>query len=30
METGRIVASVLFVIILVILIYRLKKQRGGS
>ena len=29
METGRIIAAVLFVIILVVLIYRLKKQRGG-
>ncbi len=29
METGRIVASVLFVIILVVLVYRLKKQRKG-
>ena len=29
METGRIVASVLFVLILVILVYRLKKQRKG-
>jgi hypothetical protein len=29
METGRIVASVLFVIVLVFLVYRLKKQRKG-
>lgn len=29
METGRIIAAVLMVILLVILIYRLKKQRGG-
>ena len=29
METGRIIASVLFVIILVVLVYRLKKVRKG-
>jgi len=29
METGRIIASVVFVIVLVFLVYRLKKQRGG-
>jgi hypothetical protein len=29
METGRIVAAVLMVLLLVVLIYRLKKQRKG-
>ena len=29
METGRIIAAVLMVLLLVVLIYRLKKQRKG-
>ena len=29
METGRIIAIALFVIILAILVYRLRKQRSG-